>query len=163
MSPRILLFGIVFLLGRVGVLAAEPPGPGPSKVVVDSYEARGLLHIGDMAREFEAYDLAVQAYQRVMDRFPGTRWAKRAEQGIVQVKVAAKQVMAPWDPDLAAQAAGWRAQELLHAGDMAYEMDDTVIALQCYEQARAAAPESWYARRAESKIRWLRRWKDRGP
>lgn len=144
------------LLMMAGVASADD-------VATEIHQARQWMHMGEMAQQFHAYDLAIQIYQRVMERYPGTWWAKTAEEGIAQVKLDAGPYTLEWDSHLAGTAAGLQAQQALYAGDLAYRLEDPEIALRFYERAQQAAPDSLYSRRAASKIRWVRHRTHLGP
>ena len=128
-------------------------------MVTEAYhDAQRWLHVGDLARQFACYDMAMQAYRRVQARYPHTRWGALADDGISIVEFNAPQLLEPWDPTLAGMPAAVEAQGLLYAGDLAYHAEDPLMALTFYERARAAAPGTSYAARAASKSRWVRRW-----
>lgn len=154
---------VVGLLGPGGVAMGELSPEATTKVTPEYYDASQWLRMAEVAHRFEDYDLAVGIYQKIIARFPSTRWARQAEAGITQIKADAKQHLAFYDPALAGTQAGVKAQAFLRAGNLAYSMNDPVIALRFYERARDAAPNSRYSRTAEEKIRWVRRWKNPGP
>lgn len=63
---------------------------------------------------------------------------------------------APPAPAAILRAETHAARRWLWMGDVAYQLGDPLIALQCYERALATAPDAWYAKRATSKIQWVR-------
>ncbi len=151
------------LVGPAAGCAPTSVRPTTPTVTEEYHEAQRWLRVGDLARQFACYDVATQAYRRVTARYPGTRWAARAEEGLYYLASDAAQTPDPWNPALAGVPAAEQAQGLLHAGDLAYQAEDPLIALVFYERARAAAPGTSYAARAASKIRWVRRWTRAAP
>jgi len=149
----------------VGRAEPAPPAKGPTDLAVraDAYEARRWLWMGELAARLEDYDLATQVYQRVINRFPNTRWAATAQESLSQLKTGAQFSFALWDPVTGGTPTGVQAAELLHAGEVASAMRDWLIALQFYERAKTVAPHSQYARVAESRIRWIQNWHHPGP
>ncbi len=149
---------VLTLVGPAAGCAPTAARRAMSAVTEDYHDAQRWLRVGDLARQFACYDIATQAYRRVTTRYPGTRWGARAEEGLEFVASDAAQIPDPWNPALAGVPAAVQAQGLLHAGDLAYQAEDPLIALIFYERARAAAPGPSYAARASSRVRWVRRW-----
>lgn len=158
MTRRALWLIVSAMLAGTGPVMAES-----ATVTGDYHDARQWFRMGDIARAFESYDLAVSVYQRIIERFPDTRWARQAQRRIAAVRTEALAHLAPWDPEVGGTAPAVQAATLLRAGNMAYGMDDVVLALKFYERAQMAAPDSHYGRQAASKMRWIRRWKNPGP
>lgn len=157
---------LCLLLTLVGPAAGCAPTAArrATPVVTEKYhDAQRWLRVGDLARQFACYDIATQAYRRVTTRYPGTRWAAHAEEGLGYVASDAVEIPNPWNPALAGVPAAVEAQGLLHAGDVAYRAGDPLIALTFYERARAAAPGTSYAARAASRVRWVRCWTRAAP
>ena len=138
---------------------AKPSAAEATPTVTEAYhDAQRWLRVGELARQFACYDIAMEAYRRVKARYPHTRWEALADDGIGLVESDGLEIPDPWDPALAGVPAAVQAQGLLHAGDLAYRAEAPLIALTFYERARAAAPGTSYAARAASRVRWVRRW-----
>ena len=129
----------------------------------DTFDAQRLLRMGEVAHRIEDYDLAAEVYQKVVDQYPETRWARKAGQALEKIKAGVIIHLALWDPTVGGTPPGVQAAKLLRAGDMASSMRDAQTALKFYERAKNASPESKYAAIANSKIRWIRRWRNPGP
>ncbi len=156
-------------LAALGVTTVGRAEPAPAQastdlaVRADAYEARRWFWMAELAARLEDYDLATQVYQRLISRFPNTRWASTAQESLDELKDHAQRSFALWDPAAGGTPAGVRAAELLHAGEVAAAMEDWLVAQQFYERARTAAPGSEYARLADSRIRWIRHRHPTGP
>ncbi|MBI4313447.1 MAG: hypothetical protein HY594_01380 [Candidatus Omnitrophica bacterium] len=156
---------LIALLWLTGCASAPrtPPGEMAAEEYGEDYDARRMLLMGDIARRFEDYDLAVQSYQKIAERFPNTRWATQAASAIEAAKADAKQHLALWDTEAGGTPAGEHARRLLLMGDVAYKHGDALLALKFYERTYTVSSDSMYGRKAASKIRWIRRWKNPGP
>lgn len=157
-----LALSVCFLFGCAGS-AKTPPGGLTLEEYRDDYDARRMLLMGDIARRFEDYDLSTQLYQKVIDRFPDTRWASEAKAAIAQSKADAVQHLTLWDTKIGGSPEGEQSRRMLLAGNVAYQHGDALTALKFYERSYTISPDSLYGKQSASKIRWIRRWRNPGP